>query len=602
MSVFLRKQKIKDDIYLSLIESIYSTEKQNSIQRTIRKIGYVSELKKTYTDPVAYFEEEAKKLSIESQNKYKESKEEKIPREQTIKNLGYFPIARLYDNFKMKDEFEFITNNMKFKFDNEMLFRFLVYSQIINPGSKKFEYENKNMFLDDFNFSDDQMYDGINFIGSKQNFILQHITYELNQFYKPQTKHTYFDCTNIYFEIDKENDFQKRGPEKNNRHDPIIGLGLLMDSNGIPLSYTTFPGNQSEQPELHKNGEAMKRNLGIKGKTIYVADKGLNSGDNMYKSIQNGDGYVVGQKVRGADSDTIKWILDENGYNVTQNDDGEITYKIKSIVGEYEVNITSKLNGQKAKIILPQKRVVFYSKDYADKARYEREKLIAKAYKLISNPKAYKKRTVGDAATYIKEINYDKDGNIINATKLTIDTEAIENEAKLDGYYMVVTSETQASDDEIIKTYRGLWEIEESFSIIKGVLKVRPVFAKTRNGIEAHLLVCFFSLLLLRLLQKTILKDELTKEQQAAIDLANKRKTKHKIRIEKVGELPMKRIVNFLRTYNAQKVNDSYFIGYYNPDIELFENKYNLILDRHRLSYNDIKKIFDNKIYNTRLK
>ena len=601
MSVFLRKQNLKKGIYLSFVESTYSSEKQNVSQKVIKKIGYVDDLKKTYVDPIKHFEEEAKLLSIESQNKYKESKEEKIPREQTIKNIGYFPVARLYNSLNFKDEFKFLTTKNKFQFDIESLFRFLIYSQIIIPGSKKYEFENKNLFFDDFNFSDDQMYDGINFIGKNRKYILEHLSYQLNKIYNPITSRTYFDCTNIYFEIDKENDFQKRGPEKNNRHDPIIGLGLLMDSNGIPLSYTTFAGNESEQPELHKNVQQMKHNLNIKGRTIIVADKGLNSGNNMYTAINNGDGYIVGQKVRGSNEETIKWILNDEGYSIEKNDKDEITYKIKSEISENEVNITSKLNGQKAKIILTQKRVVFYSKDYADKAKYEREKLISKAHSLINNPSQYRKQSIGDAATYIKEINYDKNGEIINKN-LSIDKERIEYESSLDGYYMIVTSETKLNDKEIIKLYRGLWEIEETFSIVKGVLKVRPVFLKNRDSIEAHLLICFTALTILRLIQKVYLKDELTNEQIKAIEEANKRKRKHKIRIEKAGELPMNRIVNFMRSFNAQKINDSYYIGYYNPDIKLFESKYNLILDKHRQSENDIKKIFNNSIYNTRQK
>ena len=437
------------------------------------------------------------------------------------------------------------------------------------------------------------MYDAINEIGINSKYILEHIIFELKEFYKPSFSHTFFDCTNIYFEIDKENDFLKRGPEKNNRHDPIIGFGLLMDSNGIPLSYSLFPGNESEQPELHKNASLMKKNLNIKGKTILVADKGLNSGDNMMKAIENGDGYVVGQKVRGASKETLSWVLCGEGYKETFNDDGEIIFKIKDEVDYYTINVTSKLSGEKTQAKVKQKRVVFYSKDYKDKSAYEREKLIVKAYNLIKNPAEYKKQSVGDASTYIKEIKYDKDGNIIT-TSLEIDYERIEKERMLDGYYMIVTSEINLTSDEIIKIYRGLWEIEESFSIVKGVLKVRPVFAKTRSGIEAHMLICFFSLLLLRLLQKTVLKDELTDEQKILIESANRKRRKNKIRIEKIGELPMKKIVNFMRDYEAQKINDSYYIGNYNPDITVFEKAYDLVLDKHRLSEKDIQKFFKN--------
>lgn len=599
MSVFLRKQKFKKGIYLSFVESTYSSTKKNVTQRVIRNIGYVEDLKSTYVDPIGHFTKEAESLSLKSQEKYKESKEEKIPRAQTIKNLGYFPIAREYDKFRFKDEFQFLSNKHNFQFDLESLFRFLVYSQIIIPGSKKYEYENRNLFLDDFDFSDDQMYDGINFIGKNKDYILQHLTFELKRFYKPVTSHTYFDCTNIYFEIDKENDFQKRGPEKNNRHDPIIGLGLLMDGNGIPLSYTTFPGNQSEQSELHKNAAMMKRNLGIDGRTILVADKGLNSGDNMQKAIDNGDGYVIGQRVRGGGKGILAWIQSEEGYAVTKDENGIVAFKVKSEVGTYEIEVTSQLNGQKAKRNATQKRVLFYSKDFADKARHEREKLIAKAHNLISNPREYKKQTVGNAAAYIKEIDYDGDGEIVTKD-LSIDVDRIKQEELYDGYYLIVTSETNLSSEEIIKIYRGLWEIEETFSIYKGILKVRPVFAKTRDGIEAHLLACFASILILRLIQKIALKDELASEQIKAIETANKKKRKHKIRIEKVGELPMPKIVSFMRNFNAQLINGSYYVGYYDANIHLFERKYNLVLDKHRHSMTDVEKIFNGLIRNTR--
>ncbi len=171
----------------------------------------------------------------------------------------------------------------------------------------------------------------------------------------------------------------------------------------------------------------------------------------------------------------------------------------------------------------------------------------------------------------------------------------------LEGYYMIVTSEIDLSDQKIIQIYRGLWEIEETFSIMKGVLKVRPVFAKTKNGIESHLLVCFTSLLFLRLLQKNYLKEDgYTPEQIKQIELANKKKRKHKIEIKRPGEISVRRIVNFMREYEAFIINGSYFIGKYNPDIHLFEKKYHLNLDRHRLSINDINNIFDNCIYNTR--
>ncbi len=593
MSVFLRKQKLKRGTYLSYVEATYYPELQNTKQVTIKKIGYVEDLKKDYVDPIAYFTLEGKKLSTDSSIKYQESKVEKAPRESSIKNIGYFLPSRIYDKFSMKSEFKFLTLDRKFEFEPENVYKFLLLSQILMPQSKIKEFEKQDVFLDKFDFSDDQMYDAIKFIGQNKKSILEHIRFELQSFYKIEKSHSYFDGTNIYFEIDKETEMIKRGPEKNNRHDPIIGLGLLLDGRGIPLNYTTYPGNQSEQKEMHKNLAALKKADNITGKTIIVADKGLNSGDNMFEAIKNGDGYVVCQKVRGGSEDLIKWILDENDYEVTRDDNNEVAYKVKSEVDDYPVQITSPLNGQKTEIHLRQKRVLFYSKDYADKAKYERAKLIAKANDLINNPSNYKKKTVGDASTYIKEIHFTSEGEIAPDQKLEIDFESIEEEAKLDGYYLIVTSETKCSNDEIIKLYRGLWEIEETFSIIKGVLKVRPVFAKSIEAIEAHILICFHATLILRLLQKVYLKEEYSDELLLEVEKANKRKRKHKIRLEKVGEIPMKQLVSFIREYQATLIDGKYFVNKFHPLMPTIEKLTDLHLDKHRLSDADIKKFFN---------
>ncbi len=597
MSVFLRKQNLNKGVYLSFVESFYNPKTKNSSQKVIKKLGYVEELSKTYKDPIAYFQEEAKKLSIDSCKKYENSKKEGISRENNFKNVGYFLPKYVYSKFDFKNVFTAISYDKKIKYDLESIFRFFVFSQIVNPSSKQAEFKNKDQFFENFDFSDDQMYSAIQLIGKNEDTIKEFITLKTQKLLKIDTSTTYFDGTNIYFEIDRENEELKRGPEKNNRHDPIIGMGLLMDKNGIPINYSLFPGNQSEQPELHKNVQDLKAKNGIKGRTIITADKGLNSGDNMYKAVQNGDGYVLGQKIRGSSQDNIKWILqdDENDpYEKRYDSNSVLTYKIKSEIDDYDVNITNELNNQKTKIKLKQKRIVFWSKDFADKAKHERSKIIEKAKQIITNPANYLKSTVGDAASYIKEIKYDKNGEIIETPDLRLDEEAIKKAEELDGYYLIVTSETKLSNDEIINIYRGLWEIEETFSIVKGVLKVRPVFAKTLLGIHAHILVCFTSLLILRILQKRVLLKALSKEQIEEIEKANKRKRVHKIRYQKIVEYPVKQICSFIRDYNALCVNeDTYYTTKYNDLIPFLEERFSIHLDRKILTEKDVKNIFN---------
>ncbi len=592
MSVFLRQLHLKKGLYLVLMESNYDPKTKNAKQKVYQRVGYAEDFKDKYADPVAYFKEEAARLSKVSSENYKQSKEEKIPRASLEKNLGHFLVSRVYEKFNMGAECSFQMHYKKSEYDLENVFRFLTFSQIVQPNSKIKEYASRDKFIDDFSFSEDQMYRAVNLIGSHYDNFLEYIRGELKTFYEINDKHNYFDATNIYFEIDKENDMLKRGPEKNNRHDPILGLGLLLDGNGIPLNCTIFPGNQSEQPEMHKHIEKLKKEDNIKGRTIIVADKGLNSGNNMHEALKKGDGYVFSQKVRGSSKENQAWILDDADYKITYNSDGEIIYKVKSEIGEYPVEITSPFNGAKSKINLKQKRVVFYSKDYADKAKHEREKLVSKAYEIVNNPSSFLRKTVGNAASYIKEINYTKDGQIIANKNLKVDLEAIEEEAKLDGYYMIVTSEVKSSDEDIIKTYRGLWEIEETFSIMKGVLMLRPVYAKTIEGIKAHILICFFSLLILRLLQKVYLKERYTQEQLLEIYEANRHKRKNKIRIEKIGEIPMRQLVDFIREYKAIKYDNKYLVGAYNNLIPAIERLTGLTLDRHRLTEADVKKFF----------
>ncbi len=594
MSVFLRTQSLKRGIYLSFVESFYDESKKNSVQKVIKKIGYLDDLKKVYVDPIAHFKDEAKALSLESSKKYLESKEEKIPREEIRRNLGYFLVENVYNKLNFEEPFTAITINRKMQYDLEELFRFFVYSQIVNPGSKISEYDHKGLFFNNFAFSDDQMYDGVKEIAKNEDLLKEHILLMLNKIIKIDCSNTYFDGTNIYFEIDRENEELKRGPEKNNRHDPIIGLGLLMDNQGIPINYTTFPGNQSEQGELHKNVKELKRKSGIVSKTIITADKGLNSGDNMYQAMQNGDGYILGQKVRGASDDTLTWIFNDSegdSYQKQYDVNNELVFMYKSEIGEYEVKITSPLNKQKSSINLIQKRVVFWSKDYAEKAKHEREKLIEKAKEIIANPAKFLKSTVGNAAGYIKSISYDSNGEIVTQN-LTLNHELIENESKLDGYYMIVTSETKLDDHKIIEIYRGLWEIEETFSIIKGVLKIRPVFAKTLEGVHAHILVCFTALIILRLLQKKYLRSELSRDAILAIEKANKKKRVHKIKYRKYYELTIHQIVNFIRNYQVLKIGNNYYVQKYIDTLPYIEKKYGVILDKHILTIENIKKIF----------
>ena len=206
-----------------------------------------------------------------------------------------------------------LTNDFQFKI-SDVLFS-LIYARAINPCSKLRTFHEVLPFLfQEYDYSYNQMLKGIEFLGSDYEKIVELFTAQVSEKYGLSTSTTYFDCTNFYFEIDREDDFRRKGPSKENRKDPIIGLGLLLDANQIPIGMRMYPGNESEKPVLRDIIASMKNRQGIKGKTIQVADKGLNCSENIINAVSNGDGYLFSKSVKTLPEKEKVWVLLENGY------------------------------------------------------------------------------------------------------------------------------------------------------------------------------------------------------------------------------------------------------------------------------------------------
>ena len=538
--MYLNKlKKNNGDIYLSIREK-YHVPKIGSRERTVESIGYLSELKKTIDDPIAYYTDYAKKLTEERKAERNltvtiDTHEKLETGTKDTRNVGYGIIKALYKELELDKFWNWKTRGRRTGFSTDQIFRLLTFARAMKPGSKKYTLDNKDFFFEPLDgFSLDDIYHAMDIIAENKEALQQWIFEHSKKLCERDLSVSYFDCTNYYFDIshpdvDELNEagepidtdgnpvpakYRKRGPEKNHRPDPIVEMGLLMDRNGIPIAYDLFPGNESEKVHMRPIIGRVKKEYDD-CRIIYVADRGLNTSDNIYwingdnKGDENDrDGYVYGQSVRGADAEFKAWVL-ENGYKTDKicGDEGEeILFRHKSRIHpkELHVNVTrpgSKKPSKKT-VNVDQKQMVYYSEKYAKKQKADRDAMIARAKDLIKYPKKYDRVTSKGSAAYVKNIAFDKNtGEIVDGKNLELDTEKILEEEKYDGYYSIVTSELDMSDEEMRKVYRGLARIEASFKVTKTCFESRPVYVRTNDHIDAHFATCFLALVLIRLLE-----------------------------------------------------------------------------------------------------
>lgn len=474
---------------------------------TIQNLGDLEDLKKQYSDPIAHFKQLVKKMNDEEkQNNLPVSlnidKKEKIIKDiQCTKNFGYSTFSKIYHELELDKFFLNRFSSLKIspnKLNN--IFKLLVFGRLVCPDSKKGTYENKDLFFENSNFSLKDIYRFLSYLEPKKDELVKHIYDNSKEPYHRDTSCLYYDVTNYYFEIDEPDELRKKGVSKEHKPDPIVQMGLFQDQKGIPLDYKLFEGNTNDSVTMRPILSELQDNYDI-DKVIVVADKGLNTGNNIAYNVAMGNGYVMSQRVRGANPELKEFVLNEKGY-VHKGED----YKIKSRIYPREIIITKK-DGSKKKLRIDEKQVIFWSRDYAKRAKAERQPAIDLAKELIGNVSKFNKKNSHSASKYVKNLVFDKKtGEIIEnpKSKLSLDLEKIEEEERLDGYYAIVSSELDKTDEKIIDIYRELWKIEETFKITKSELETRPVYVSRKEHIEAHFLICFIALVLIRLLQQRL--------------------------------------------------------------------------------------------------
>ena len=508
MAYFLKKTNNKKGTYLQIYESYYNPERKTGAHRSYKPIGYVHELQaKGIEDPISFYKEEVQKLNQEFQKRKQAEKVRQISEESPEKLLGYFPLKNLCDSFGCKKYIDLMQTATGFRFNIFDMMSSLIYARVVHPCSKLKTYiEILPKLFEAYDFSLDQLYSGLGYIGSKYEKIIEIFNHQVALKYPFDTAHSYFDCTNFYFEIDKEDDFRLKGSSKENKKEPIVGMGLLLDANQIPVGMKMYPGNESEKPVIRDIIDDLKQRSHISGRTIRVADKGLNCFENILHALKSGDGYIFSKSVKMLSETEKTWALLKNDYVAVKNKKGEVIYYIKDCVDDFTYNYTDK-DGHRKTLKLTEKRIVTFHPKLAEKQKHEINRQVEKAKRLRACEA--KKSEYGDSAKYVTFFSADRKGEkTTGKVKVEINENAIENAKKLTGYNMIVTSEIRMSASAIYAAYHNLWRIEESFRIMKSQLDARPVFMQKQETITGHFLVCYLSVLLTRLFQIHILKDE----------------------------------------------------------------------------------------------
>ncbi len=501
----LKKAKTSSGrIYLSIADSYYDKQRKMSRSKTIESLGYLDELEKQYDDPVAYFTKRVEQLKAEKKARQAPisftfyDSDRLCAGDDFRKNFGYAALSRIYHELGIHTFLINRQRHSKEQYDANTIMKMLVYSRLLFPASKKSSYENRRRFFEKADYSLDSVYRCLTFLDRHKENLQIWLNDRIKKNYGRDSSLIYYDVTNYYFETDRQDGFLHKGVSKEHRPDPVVQMGLFMDQNGIPITYELFPGNTNDCLTYRPNFGRIKKQFGL-GRAVTVADKGMTTGDNIWYTINtpSHDGYVFSMSVRGAKKSMKDYVLDENGYEWLGKE-----YKRKSRKCPRTIQVTS-VTGKKTDKQVDEKQVVFWSGKYAKRAKAEREAALAKARDLAENPGSYTRATSYGAAKYIKKVNFDKEtGEILTASSiLDIDEEKIREEEAFDGYYMLLTSEMETPDDEIIDIYRGLWRIEESFKVTKSELEARPVYVWTKEHIEAHFLTCFVALAIARILE-----------------------------------------------------------------------------------------------------
>ena len=473
-------------------------------QRIIHKYGLLDELEAAEPGILERLKKEAKAGFLNSNQTIQVTYDLLETMNEPDKSYGWMVLDNLFEELKLHDFMKKVKT--KSNYDLATALKLLVFQRILNPNSKLATVESQADLFGDWDINLNAIYRYLDKLDEIKNDIQLHLHQEISRLTNREGRLVFYDVTNYYFETDIPDEeisedgevlrvgLRRRGPSKEHRPKPIVQLGLFMDTNGIPISYKLFRGNQTDPVTYLPAVEEVKKQFGIE-RIIVVADKAMNSKTNVSAMFEQGDGWLFSQKhrgKRGAPKDIQEQILNPEDWHFNQTE----TFAKKSYIR------SRKLGTRKNAPVVEEKVVITWSKKYADRERIRREGALEYASKL-TNAELFRQTSKKGGKKYLDLSYLDKETGELKPFSpiIKIDRDQVAFDAQFDGINVLVTSEINMSDEAILDSYKQLSKIEDCFRATKTEIESRPVYVWTEKHIQAHFLTCFIALILIRLLQ-----------------------------------------------------------------------------------------------------
>ena len=601
-------KRLKDPTYY--IQQGFRNGKKTTT-KNIKRLGKHSELLLITDDPLEYAKNEVKKMNEEYRSGRSEfivtmDFNERIPStdspcsNSTSLNIGYLYLKDIYAKLNLSDFFKSVSSDRKITYDCNKICQFLTYARILDPASKYGTYDKLDTYYEKPQVEYQHMIRFLDILDRNSDKYLKHLFDNSENIVKRDTSVMYYDCTNYFFETEKPDEeivdevtgeiilgLRQFGISKENKTSPIVEMGLIMDSRGIPISMCIHPGNTNEQLTAVPLEKEVIKMTGNK-KFIYCADAGLGSYNIRKFNDMGGRAYIVTQSVKKLGQEIKDIVFNDSNYHLLSNDDAitlkemrtfdkkdannlslynDFAYKVIPAntamdTGLYEEKVYK--NGRTKKVktkgTLHQYIIVTFSRKMMEYQRTIRERQLERAKKLLrlKDPEKIKKGP-NDIRRFLKNTSSD-------TANYVLDMDKIHEEEKYDGFYAVATNLDDSAKD-ILAVAQNRYKIEDCFRIMKTNFDARPVFLRKPERIRAHFLICYTALLIYRLMECK-LDDNLT-------------------------HVTTSNLIKTLRNMNVVNMDDMYYKSIYSGSqaLDALERCFELQLNRKYYRPSDLNKI-----------